>query len=104
MLVSGQKNTFGSVPSWRRKKYSTCDPGVSSPSGMIFVPSFVVVDPVNPLPGADVHAGGYVTPAGTLPEPQMIVVVGTASAVSATKQMLREIPSAPRCGSASSFS
>ena len=71
---------------------------------MILVPSFVVVTPLNPLPGAPVHTGGYTTPAGTLPEPQITVLTDTVVAVSATKQMLREIPSTPRFGSASSVS
>ena len=40
---------------------------------MILVPSFVVVTPLNPLPGAPVHTGGYTTPAGTLRQGQHLL-------------------------------
>src|SRR5262249_15689289 len=50
-LVSGTMlNTPGVDTSLLRKKYWTCEPGVSRPSGMIFVCSLVVVTPSQPEP------------------------------------------------------
>src|ERR1051326_1926347 len=41
-------SSSGSIECDFLKKYWTCEPGVSSPSGMIFVNSFVVSDPRPP--------------------------------------------------------
>src|SRR5262249_19859904 len=51
-FVSGamSNGVVGVVASLLRKKYSTCEPGVSSPSGMILVCSLVVVTPSQPEP------------------------------------------------------
>src|SRR5690242_15830491 len=47
----------------RRMKYSTCEPGVSRPSGMIFVYSLVVLVPSQPVR----DEGTVVSQAGTVP-------------------------------------
>src|SRR6185369_11160329 len=54
---------FGSAECDLRKKYWTCEPGVSSPSGMTFVNSFVVAKLSQPVR----DFGTVVSHAGTTP-------------------------------------
>src|SRR5262245_32453367 len=78
-LVSGHiSNTEGFDKSDLRKKYWTCEPGVSNPSGMIFVYSFVVVTPSHPEPAP--YAAQFV------PSQRMLVEL-VAPAASVMRQM-----------------
>src|SRR5262249_54476615 len=95
--VSGSaKNADGFAISDLRKKYSTCEPGVSSPSGRILgfwrfcvVPS----QPVAAAGSAATHAGGNV------PEPQVMLVLLVAPAVSIRKHWLCRMPRVANLGS-----
>src|SRR5437764_13142623 len=83
-----------------RMKYSTCEPGVSSPSGMIFVNSFVVAEPSQPVR----DCGTVVSHAGTTPVQFTLLIVGELCAVcvvSFTKQRNLFTPSVANLGSSS---
>src|SRR5262245_30923531 len=92
-LVSGHiSNTDGFDTSDLRKKYWTCEPGVRSPSGRIFVCSLVVVTPSQPEPAP--------YPPQFVPSHRMLVeLVAPAGAVMA--QMNFGIPSVAYFGSLS---
>src|SRR5215471_8087854 len=92
-LVSGAMlNTPGVDASLLRKKYSTCEPGVSRPSGMIFVCSLVVVTPFQPEPAP--YAPQFVPS-------QRILVEFVAPPGTVMAQMNLEIPSVLYLGSLS---
>src|SRR5262245_1564723 len=92
-FVSGAiSNASGSPMVLLRKKYWTCEPGVRSPSGRIFVYSFVVVTPSQPEPAP--------YDAQLVPLQRMLLeLVAPAGAVIA--QMNFEIPSVANLGSLS---
>src|SRR5205814_3875104 len=101
-FVSGviANSSSGSAECDFRKKYWTCEPGVRSPSGMIFVNSFVVADPSQPVR----LCGTVVSHAGTTPLQLMLSSVGVllaAFVVSITKHLNFVMPSAANLGSAS---
>src|SRR5215471_2544002 len=93
-FVSGamSNGVVGVVASLLRKKYSTCEPGVSRPSGMIFVCSLVVVTPFQPEPAP--YAPQFVPSQRMLVE--FVAPPGTVMA-----QMNLEIPSVLYLGSLS---
>src|SRR5438067_6342825 len=83
-----------------RMKYWTCEPGVSRPSGMIFVNSFVVAEPSQPVR----DCGTVVSHAGTTPVQLTLLTVGelvAALVVSITKHLNLLVPSVANFGSLS---
>src|SRR5262245_15718368 len=82
------------------KKYCTCEPGVSRPSGMIFVPSFVVARPSQPVR----VLGTVVSHGGSVPSQATLLSVGeliAALVVSRRKQRNLLTPSVANFGSSS---
>src|ERR1051325_4433695 len=65
-------SSCGSIECHFVKKYWTGEPGVSSPSGMIFVNSFVVADPSQPVR----DRGTVLSHAGTTPLQLMLSSAG----------------------------
>src|ERR1051325_1362788 len=101
-FVSGHipYSSSGSIECDFREKYWTGEPGVRSPSGMIFVNSFVVADPSQPVR----LCGTVVSHAGTTPLQLMLLRVGELLAtfvVSITKHLNLAVPSVANLGSAS---
>src|SRR5690349_943580 len=101
-FVSGHiaYSRFGSTSCDLRKKYWTCEPGVSRPSGMMFVNSLVTFEPFQPLR----DCGTAVSHAGTVPSQTTLLSVGELVAdfvVSTTKQMNLLTPSVANLGSLS---
>src|SRR6185369_1743680 len=101
-FVSGHiaKFRFGSAACDLRKKYCTCEPGVSSPSEMIFENSFVCAWPSQPVR----DCGTVVNHAGTTPEQFTLLSVGelvAALVVSMTRHLNLLTPSVANLGSLS---
>src|SRR5262245_28208682 len=99
-FVSGQftKLRFGSLSCDLRKKYCTCEPGVSRPSGMIFEYSFVCVVPSQPVR----DCGTVESHAGTVPLQTTlfsVAVLVAAFVVSTTKHLNLFTPSVANLGS-----
>src|SRR6185436_9658057 len=91
---------FGSAACDLRKKYWTCEPGVSRPSGMMFENSRVTLEPFQPVR----DCGIVVSHAGTVPLQRTLFNVGVLVAdfvVSATKQTNLFTPSVANLGSLS---
>src|SRR5262249_34282057 len=83
-----------------RKKYCTCEPGVSRPSAMIFVNSFVVALPSQPVR----DCGTVVSHAGSTPLQCTLLSVGELVGdfvVSSTKHLNLLTPSVANFGSSS---
>src|SRR5689334_11648216 len=101
-FVSGHiaYSRFGSTACDFLKKYWTCEPGVSSPSGMMFVNSFVVAEPFQP----ERDLGTVLSHAGTVPSQTTLLSVGELVAdlvVSTTKHTNLLTPSVANLGSLS---
>src|SRR5438874_9937949 len=83
-----------------RMKYWTCEPGVRRPSGMIFVNSFVLAEPSQPVR----DCGTTVSHAGRAPVQLTLLSVGELDAafvVSITKHLNLLVPSVANFGSLS---
>src|SRR5262245_61497685 len=81
-----------------RKKYCTCEPGVSRPSGMILVNSFVVAEPSQPVR----DCGTVVSHAGTTPLQLVLLSDGELCAdfrVSMVKHLNLSTPRVANLGS-----
>src|SRR5262245_41000901 len=116
-FVSGSMSTGAEVPGVRRKKYCTWAPGVSNPSGMILVYSYVrpagrpCSEGFIPEVRSEVQSGGYATDTGCVPQIRLqattLVVVLLLQAVprpsegSTTKQRFFAEPRIVYFGSAS---
>jgi hypothetical protein len=101
-FVSGHMlySSIGSLACDLRTKYWTCEPGVSSPSGMIGVNSFVTFVPSQPVR----DDGTAASHAGTVPSQATLFSAGeltAALAVSTTKQRNLSMPKVANLGSLS---
>src|SRR5689334_13715218 len=101
-FVSGHiaYSRFGSTACDFLKKYWTCDPGASRPSGMMGLNSFVTFEPFQPVR----DLGTVLSHAGTVPSQATLLSVGelvAAFVVSTTKHTNLLTPSVANLGSLS---
>src|SRR5262249_14658881 len=99
-MAKSSRGLRGSDAKPLRKKYCTCEPGVSRPSGMIFVNSFVVASPFQPVR----DCGTVVSHAGTAPLQLTLLSdseLDAAFSVSIKKHLNLSMPSVANLGSLS---